>query len=117
MVTNDIPGRRRSEPVVTSEAELNRRADRLAERLRQDGFIVTLSLCVTAETAAKLLSVSPRTLRDWRKNSRGPRYLTTSRTWYPLVEIERYTDLQLAATGSTRQYAAVRGRSGHRQQG
>ena len=88
---------------MTSEVELNRRADRLAERLREDGFIVTLGLCVTAETAAKVLCVSPRTLRDWRKNDRGPRYVTTSRTWYPLVEIERYTDSQLAASGNQRQ--------------
>ena len=88
---------------MTTEGELNQRADRLAERLRRDGLIVTLNTCVTAETAAKLLSVSPRTLRDWRKNGHGPRYVTTKRTWYPLIELERYTDSQLAASGSTRQ--------------
>ncbi len=90
---------------MTTEGELNQRADRLAERLRQDGFIVTLAEHITADDAAKVLGVSTRTLRSWRKVGNGPRCVVAGRTWYPVREIVRYLDSQLtpaAESGNNR---------------
>ena len=79
---------------MSSDADLESRAARLAERLRAEGRTVTLGLAVGDDVAAEYLGVSPRTLRSWRKESRGPRSYVAGRVFYPLVELLRYVDGQ-----------------------
>ena len=44
----------------------------LEERLRTEGYTVTIGRCTNLAGAAAFLGVAPRTLRDWLQNSQGP---------------------------------------------
>jgi|GEM_PF-2895913 len=53
--------------------------ERTAARLDLQGVWVSADLRVSDSTAADLLGVGPRTLRDWRQDGWGPTYVCADR--------------------------------------
>jgi hypothetical protein len=68
-------------------ADIDRKAEQLADEFEAKGFLVTRRLEVEPAGAALFLSVQPRTLKNWRSilGEDGPRYRQHRlRIWYSI---------------------------------
>lgn len=66
--------------------------DQLATRLAGAGHWVSLDNRVTEQTAAELIGISTRTLRDWRSRGTGPAFVSAGRLTYRLTDILAFLD-------------------------
>jgi hypothetical protein len=83
--------------------------EELQERIESAGYRITLSGFVSAATAALVLGVGLRTVRQWRAEGRGPvAARLNARVWYHLSDL---ADFLNDASGEKRQNPAEPGES------
>ena len=67
-------------------------ADELEARLLKRNKHVSLDQCVLPDVAAEVLGVAEKTLKNWRTDEIGPRFVTKARVWYPITALVEYLE-------------------------
>lgn len=93
-----------------TDHELDQRVQALAARLEQSRHWVSPDFRVREATAAHVLGVSPRTLRNWRDEGLGPVFLRVGhRLTFRIADLLCWLDQQThnpsAANGNSRKDA------------
>lgn len=88
------------------------RVTELTARLEARGCWVSLDNRVREAAAANIIGLSPRTLRQWREEGRGPVFVAIGhRITYRLADLLAWLDSRAvdprACVGETRQFAAI----------
>ena len=69
-------------------------SDELEQRAKNMGITVTVLGLVRTADAARILSMSPRTLEEWRQSGIGPPFIKKQSriVWYRLTDLAAWYD-------------------------